>query len=132
MTGAGYTGTVAGGVAGTQKLSKNFSLIFHKNSGQTRSSRGGNINFIRYEFVDQFGKIQIGTSSGYSGRNGENILVEYCSRFPSIHRVAGEGKTIGYEWRWPIGGFGLFLLVAGVHWWWSIWKGRRPPNEQKY
>jgi len=101
-------------------------------SGQTRSSRSGNVNFIRYAFVDQFNTTRIGTSSGYSGTNGENIQVEYSSRFPSIHRVAGEGRTIGYVWRWPIAGFGLFLLVAGVHWLWSIWKGRHPPNEPKY
>ncbi|OYY74964.1 MAG: hypothetical protein B7Y40_03175 [Gammaproteobacteria bacterium 28-57-27] len=66
-------------------------------SGNTRSSHGGNINFIRYEFVDQLGKTRLGTSSGYSGKKGDNILLEYCSRFPSIHRVAGEGKTSGKE-----------------------------------
>jgi hypothetical protein len=101
-------------------------------SGQTRSSRGGNINFIRYEFIDQHGKTQIGTSSGYSGKNGGNILVEYCPHFPSIHRVAGEGNTSGYEWRWPITGFGLFFLFVGIHWWWSIWESRRRPIEPKY
>ncbi len=101
------------------------------NSGQIRSSRGSNINFVRYEFVDQFGQIRIGTSSGYSGKNGENILVEYCSRFPSIHRVAGEGKTSGYEWRWHIAGFGLLFLVAGINWWWSIRIGRRQPTGSK-
>jgi hypothetical protein len=101
-------------------------------SGQIRSSRGGNISFIRYEFVDQFGETQTGRSSGYSGQKGESILVEYSTRFPSIHRVAGEGKMSQYEWRWPVAGFGFFFLVAGVHWWWSIRKSRHPASEPKY
>lgn len=98
-------------------------------SGQTRSSHGGNVNFIRYEFVDKFGETRDGTSSRYSGQKGESIQVEYSARFPSIHRVAGEGKMSRYEWRWPVAGFGLFIHFAGVHWWRGLRRDRHPPNE---
>lgn len=98
-------------------------------AGQTRSSGGGSVNFVRYRFVDSHGKTRTGTSSGYSGTTGEAILVEYASRYPFVHRVAGEGKTSGYAWRWPIAGLGLFFLVAGVHWGWSIWALASAPNK---
>ncbi len=101
-------------------------------SGSTRSSRGGYVNYVRYAFVDQSGRTRSGTSSGYSGKNGESILIEYSPRFPSVHRVAGEGRTTAYQWRWHIAGFGLFFLVAGAHWGWSIWRNPRPPGGPKH
>ena len=55
------------------------------NSGQTRSSHGGNVSFVRYQFVDQFGKARVGVSSGYSGRDGEHILIEYVSHPRRLH-----------------------------------------------
>jgi hypothetical protein len=97
-------------------------------SGRTQMSRSGNVNFVRYEFVDQSGKTRGGTSSGYSGNPGDAILVEYAPGFPSVHRVAGEGRTTAYKWRWLIAGAGLFFLVAGMHWGWSIRSARRPPG----
>ena len=97
---------------------------FVTSSGRALISRSGNTNFVRYQFVDQFGKTQGGTSSGYSGGQGGDILIEYSPRFPSIHRVAGEGKTSGYQWRWFISGFGMFFLVVGLHWWWSMKESR--------
>lgn len=80
-------------------------------SGRLNMSRGSNTNFVRYQFIDQFGETQGGLSSGYSEQKGGNILIEYSPRFPSIHRIAGEGKTSGYQWRWFIAGCGLFFLV---------------------
>ncbi len=91
-------------------------------SGRTLVSRSGNANFVRYQFIDQFGETQTGTSSGYSGEKGGAILIEHSPRFPSIHRVAGEGNTSGYQWRWFIAGFGFFFLVVGLHWGWSMRK----------
>jgi hypothetical protein len=91
-------------------------------SGRTLTSRSGNASYVRYQFIDAFGMTRSGTSSGYSEMKGGDILVEYSPRFPSIHRVAGEGDTSGYQWRWFIAGFGLFFLVVGLHWGWSIRK----------
>lgn len=101
-------------------------------SGRTQSSRGVTTAFIRYEFVDPLGRTQAGTSSGYSGKPGEYILIEYSPRLPSIHRVAGEGKTGGYKWRWPIAGFGLLLFVAGAHWWWGIPRAFGSPRRSEH
>lgn len=89
-------------------------------SGTTRRSSGSSVNFVRYSFVDPSGGTHTGSSSGYSGSQGEPILLEYSPRFPSVHRVAGEGKGSGYQWRWFISGLGLLFLIAGAHWWWSI------------
>lgn len=99
-------------------------------SGRTTSSRGGSASYVRYQFADQSGTSHVGTSSGYSGSRGESVLVEHSSRFPFIHRVAGEGSTTGYEWRWYISCFGLFFLVVGVHWGWGIRSMAISPNRQ--
>ena len=90
-------------------------------SGSTRSSGGGRINFVEYQFSDQVGKTHSGKSARYSGGIGETILVEYAERFPYIHRVAGEGNHGGFKWRWYIFAFGLFFFIVGTHWGWSSW-----------
>jgi hypothetical protein len=89
-------------------------------AGSTRSSGSSSVNFVRYRFTDPSGRTFSGTSAGYSGRAGDSLLVEYVPRFPYIHRVAGEGRTSGYRWRWYIAGAGLFFLVVGTHWGWSL------------
>ncbi|NJK60070.1 MAG: hypothetical protein HC918_07330 [Oscillatoriales cyanobacterium SM2_1_8] len=91
-------------------------------SGSTRSSRGGYVSYVRYKFLDHSGIYHSGIGNGYSGKTGELILIEYSSRFPYIHRVAGEGKNTGYEWRWYIFCTGIFFFIVGVHWGWSIQK----------
>jgi hypothetical protein len=99
-------------------------------SGSTRSSQGGSVNFVRYSFVDPSGSVRIGTSSGYTAPKGAPILVEYSARFPALHRVAGEGRSAGYRWRWSIAGFGLFFLVAGLHWGWRLRQAADQPGSR--
>ena len=85
-------------------------------TGTVRHSSGGYVNYIRYSFNDNSGKMHNGQSSGYSGKIGETILLEYSPDFPFIHRVSGEGRNKGYQWRWFILGAGLLFSIAGIHW----------------
>jgi hypothetical protein len=85
-------------------------------TGSTRRSSGGYVDFIRYRFRDASGEIHSGQSSGYSGTVGETIRLEYSPAFPFVHRVSGEGENTGYRWRWALLGIGLLFAVAGMHW----------------
>jgi hypothetical protein len=89
-------------------------------TGSTRSTHGGSVRFVTYRFVDASGRAHTGTSSGYGGQAGQSILVEYAPRLPFVHRVAGEGRNTSYAWRWFIAGFGLFFLIVGSHWGWTL------------
>jgi len=116
----GLTLTIIGGrlivyhyVLGTQGLRITGEII---KSGSVRRSSGGYVNFVRYQFRDDSGTLRTGQSSGYSGEIAENILLEYAPKLPFIHRVAGEGKTPGYTWKWAIFGFGILLTAAGIQW----------------
>jgi hypothetical protein len=85
-------------------------------TGSVRSSGGGSVDFIQYKFTDGAGGFHTGQSSGYTGKIGETIRITYSPAYPFIHRVAGEGRKTGYQWRWAIFGAGLFFAVAGLHW----------------
>ncbi len=85
-------------------------------AGSVHRSSGGYVNYIRYRFQDASGDFHTGQSSGYSGKAGETILLEYSPTFPFIHRVSGEGKNRGYRFRWPIAAAGLLFAIAGIHW----------------
>ncbi|HNQ79403.1 MAG TPA: DUF3592 domain-containing protein [Acidobacteriota bacterium] len=85
-------------------------------SGSVRRDSGGYVNYIKYSFTDKDGIRRGGTSTGYSGNKGEEILIEYSPAFPFIHRVSGEGKKAAYRWKWPIAAIGLLFFAAGIHW----------------
>jgi len=85
-------------------------------SGSVRSSSGGTVNYIRYQFSDDAGKVHAGQSSRYSGVIGETVLIEYSPIYPFIHRLSGEGRNAGYTWRWAVFCAGLLFSMAGIYW----------------
>ncbi|MBD3222322.1 DUF3592 domain-containing protein [bacterium] len=85
-------------------------------TGSVRRSSGGTVGFITYRFQDADGDAHGGRSTGYTGEVGETVRVEYSRRFPSIHRLGGEGDRLGTRWRWVFVGVGLMFTVAGVRW----------------
>lgn len=84
-------------------------------AGTTPSSGGRRVGFLRYEFKDAEGTSRNGQSNGYSAAIGESVLVEYAPSLPFIHRLVGEDSRLAVGWRWGLSGFGLLLIVAGVH-----------------
>ena len=87
-------------------------------TGTTQGTSGRRASYIRYQFVDAAGVQRAGTSTGYASPAGESVAIEYATDYAWIHRVAGEGRQTGYEWRWYISAFGAFFLIAGIHWSW--------------
>lgn len=97
-------------------------------TGQT----GGNssTNWLAFRFTAPDGEEYTGRSSGYSGRSGESVLIEYLSIHPGWNRVSGAGRR-SQRWQWWIAGFGGAFALIGLHWGVSMRRRRQLRTQLK-
>jgi hypothetical protein len=69
---------------------------------------------VVYQFTPPRGTTLRGSQSGYSGKPGESILIQYLSSRPSINRVAG-AQVQEDKWLLIPGGVGLLFIGIALH-----------------